>query len=87
MSLKNRNRSASNIWPGFVDALATLLMVIMFLLMVFVLAQFFLGQWVVVEYLNAGQPEIVETGLDSNRQATSLALQFRQETKGVPTAA
>jgi hypothetical protein len=50
-------------------------------------AQFFLRQWVVVEYLNDGHPQIVETGLDSNRQATSLALQFRQETKGVPTAA
>ncbi|NQV84902.1 MAG: peptidoglycan -binding protein, partial [Rhodospirillales bacterium] len=34
----------TNIWPGFVDALATLLMVIIFLLMIFVLAQFFLGQ-------------------------------------------
>ena len=33
-----------NIWPGFVDALATLLMVIIFLLLIFVLAQFFLGQ-------------------------------------------
>ena len=32
-----------NTWPGFVDALAALLMVIMFLLMVFVLAQFFLN--------------------------------------------
>lgn len=31
-----------DIWPGFVDALATLLMVIIFLLTVFVLAQFFL---------------------------------------------
>ncbi|MAF94808.1 MAG: hypothetical protein CMM60_03525 [Rhodospirillaceae bacterium] len=39
-----RRQRATNIWPGFVDALATLLMVIMFLLMVFVLAQFFLGQ-------------------------------------------
>lgn len=33
-----------NIWPGFVDALATLLMVVIFLLMVFVLAQFFLNE-------------------------------------------
>ena len=30
-------------WPGFVDALATLLMVIIFLLMIFVIAQFFLN--------------------------------------------
>ena len=33
-----------NTWPGFVDALSTLLLVIIFLLSVFVLAQFFLGQ-------------------------------------------
>lgn len=31
-------------WPGFVDALSTLLLVIIFLLSMFVLAQFFLGQ-------------------------------------------
>jgi chemotaxis protein MotB len=31
-------------WPGFVDALATLLLVLIFLLSIFVLAQFFLGQ-------------------------------------------
>jgi chemotaxis protein MotB len=33
----------ADIWPGFVDALATLLMVVIFLLMVFVLAQVFLS--------------------------------------------
>ncbi|RVD07603.1 peptidoglycan-binding protein, partial [Mesorhizobium sp. M7A.F.Ca.ET.027.02.1.1] len=31
-------------WPGFVDALSTLLLAIMFLLTVFVLAQFLLGR-------------------------------------------
>ena len=44
VALARRRQRATNIWPGFVDALATLLMVIMFLLMVFVLAQHFLGQ-------------------------------------------
>ncbi len=39
-----RSQRSTNIWPGFVDALATLLMVIMFLLMVFVLAQCFLNE-------------------------------------------
>lgn len=34
--------SSPDIWPGFVDALSSLLMVIIFLLTVFVLAQFFL---------------------------------------------
>ena len=43
-ALARREQRSTNIWPGFVDALATLLMVIMFLLMVFVLAQFFLGE-------------------------------------------
>ena len=35
---------STDIWPGFVDALSTLLMVIIFLLVVFVLAQFFLSR-------------------------------------------
>ena len=43
-SISRREHRSSVIWPGFVDALATLLMVIIFLLMIFVLAQFFLGQ-------------------------------------------
>ena len=37
-------RQTSTIWPGYVDALSTLLLVIIFLLVVFVLAQFFLNQ-------------------------------------------
>ncbi|MDP4796378.1 MAG: hypothetical protein NWR87_05645, partial [Rhodospirillales bacterium] len=43
-SYSRRENHSSVIWPGFVDALATLLMVIIFLLLIFVLAQFFLGQ-------------------------------------------
>ncbi|MEM7214482.1 MAG: peptidoglycan -binding protein [Pseudomonadota bacterium] len=42
---KSRYRERTvNYWPGFVDALATLLLAIMFLLSVFVLAQFLLSQ-------------------------------------------
>jgi chemotaxis protein MotB len=37
-------RASGDIWPGFVDALSTLLLVIIFLLVVFVLGQFFLNQ-------------------------------------------
>lgn len=43
-AIVRRQQRETNIWPGFIDALATLLMVIMFVLMIFVLAQFFLGQ-------------------------------------------
>jgi len=39
-----RNRGVIEFWPGFVDALSTLLIVIIFLILVFVLAQFFLNQ-------------------------------------------
>lgn len=41
---RRENRVESEIWPGFVDALSTLLLVTIFLLSVFVLAQFFLNQ-------------------------------------------
>ncbi|HUA53240.1 MAG TPA: peptidoglycan -binding protein [Candidatus Sulfotelmatobacter sp.] len=39
-----RSRGVVEFWPGFVDALSTLLIVIIFLVLVFVLAQFFLNQ-------------------------------------------
>lgn len=42
-SRRSRTRD-TNIWPGFVDALATLLMVIIFVLMIFIVAQFYLTQ-------------------------------------------
>ena len=38
-----RSGEALNPWPGYVDALSTLLMVIIFVLLVFVLAQAFLS--------------------------------------------
>ena len=44
MAAIGRRERSTNIWPGFVDALATLLLVIIFLLLIFVLAQFFLNQ-------------------------------------------
>jgi chemotaxis protein MotB len=37
-------RSVPDIWPGFVDAISTLLIIVIFLLMVFTLAQYFLGE-------------------------------------------
>lgn len=44
MALRRNRRAAMDHWPGFVDALSTLLILIIFVLMVFVIAQFFLGQ-------------------------------------------
>src|SRR5215203_3153516 len=58
-----RRRSPLNYWPGFVDALSTLLLSIVFLLSVFVLAQLFLAREITTQ----------ETALERlNRQITEL---------------
>lgn len=41
---RSRRQARQDYWPGFVDAMASLLLVIIFLLSVFMLAQFFLSQ-------------------------------------------
>lgn len=43
-STRSRRRQEANYWPGFVDALSSLLLVIIFMLSLFMLTQFFLGQ-------------------------------------------
>lgn len=43
-STRSRRRQDANYWPGFVDALSSLLLVIIFMLSLFMLTQFFLGQ-------------------------------------------
>lgn len=43
-SRRRINMGSDSSWPGFVDALSSLLLVIIFLLSMFVLSQFFLGQ-------------------------------------------
>ncbi len=42
-TLGRGGRRPINIWPGFVDALATLLLVVVFVLMVFMISQYFLS--------------------------------------------
>ena len=45
MALARRSRdSGMNYWPGFVDALSTLVLCVIFLLTVFMVAEFFLSQ-------------------------------------------
>jgi chemotaxis protein MotB len=67
MATARARRSLTRIdyWPGFVDAMATLLLVFVFLLSVFILAQFFLGQEVtnkdtVLNRLNAQLAELTD---------------------------
>ncbi|MTI44988.1 chemotaxis protein MotB [Roseibium hamelinense] len=64
--LRARRRNVgTDYWPGFVDAMATLLLVIIFLLSIFMLAQFFLSQQIsgrdaVLNRLNAQISELTE---------------------------
>ena len=58
LARSRRNESGMNYWPGFVDALSTLVLSIVFLLSVFLVVQFFLSQEVTgkdkaLEQLNA----------------------------------
>jgi chemotaxis protein MotB len=60
-----RNEAAFNYWPGFVDALSTLVLSIVFLLSVFLVVQFFLSQEVTgkdkaLEQLNAKLAQLNE---------------------------
>lgn len=70
-----RPRTNFDIWPGFVDALATLLMVIIFLLMIFVVAQFYLndallGRDKALDSLNKQVSELAEL-LDLERKSNT----------------
>src|SRR5580700_11321995 len=44
ITTRNSRRSSIDIWPGFVDALAQLLMVIIFILLIFTAGQFYLSE-------------------------------------------
>jgi len=78
-----RRSSGPDYWPGFVDAMATLLLVIIFLLSMFMLAQFFLTQEIsgrdtVLRSLNSRINELSESlaleKADKRNLEESLAL-------------
>ncbi|MFD0915143.1 peptidoglycan -binding protein [Pseudahrensia aquimaris] len=72
---RNRRRNERvDYWPGFVDALSTLLLAIMFLLSVFVLAQFILSQEI------SGKDTALERLNNQINELTSL-LALEQTTK------
>ena len=62
-NIKNDNLT----WPGFVDALAALLMVVIFVLMIFSIAQFYLNQIV------SGQDEAL---FDLNKEINCESASF-----------
>jgi len=64
MPARARHRSVPDIWPGFVDAISAMLIIVIFLLMVFTLAQSFLSEML------SGRNEALNR---LNRQMTELA--------------
>jgi len=72
-----RNRTAINIWPGFVDALATLLLVFIFMLVVFVLAHFHLSDALssrdaALQEFRDRVTELIDTLAQERRQSHAL---------------
>ncbi|MBR56396.1 chemotaxis protein [Candidatus Poribacteria bacterium] len=63
-SIRRRRSNSSDYWPGFVDVLSSLLLVLIFLLVVYMLAQYFLQRTV------TGQSEALA---ELNKQVTELA--------------
>ncbi len=83
LSRSRRRSGAVDYWPGFVDAMATLLLVIIFLLSIFMLAQFFLSQEItgrdtVLNRLNTQIAELTE--LLALERATGQELESRLAT-------
>ena len=63
-------RNPLEAWPGYVDVLSTLLIVIVFLLAVFVVAQFFLSQ-----ILSVRTEELKQLGIKVGQLAEELSLE------------
>lgn len=76
-STRSRRSQATSYWPGFVDALSSLLLVIIFMLSLFMLAQFFLNQEILgkdtaMSRLNSQIAELTELLQLERANATDL---------------
>src|SRR5437879_3523630 len=72
ISPRGSRRSSIDIWPGFVDALAQLLMVIIFILLVFTAGQFYLS-----EALSGRDQALLQLQQQINELGNLLALERR----------
>ena len=75
-ALARRGRHGVNVWPAFVDALASVLLVFIFIVLMFVVAQFFLG-----EILIGRNRALDRLSLQINALADTLALERAKSTR------
>jgi chemotaxis protein MotB len=91
LSRSRRNDSGFNYWPGFVDALSTLVLAVVFLLSVFLVVQFFLSQEVTgkdkaLERLNAQIAQLSSLLSLEKLSKTTLEDQIGQLRAGLASA-
>lgn len=70
MSAISRRRRSVDFWPGFVDALSSLLMVLVFLLLIFTV-----GQFVLSDALSGRDKALAELNLELAQLAKSLSME------------
>lgn len=69
-NIANRSRHTFNVWPGYVDALSALLMVVIFLVLIFSVAQFLLSQ-----ILSGQESELASLQRQLNELTSQLGLE------------
>lgn len=72
-SIAKRQQRGFNVWPGYVDALSALLMVVIFLVLIFSVTQFLLSQ-----ILSGQESELVNLQRQINELTTQLGLEEKQ---------
>ena len=77
-SIRNRLYESSNIWPGFVDVLATLLIVIIFVLMVFTVSQIYLS-----DAISGRDKALEDLKLQINELSKILVLESKEKERAL----
>ena len=72
-SIAKRPQRGFNVWPGYVDALSALLMVVIFLVLIFSVTQFLLSQ-----ILSGQESELVDLQRQVSELTTQLGLEEKQ---------
>ena len=91
ISSRRAQRSTLNIWPGFVDALSQLIMVIVFVLLIFTAGQFYLtdalsGRDAALQQLTAQLNQLTDILALERRNSAGLQVKITQLTGELATA-